>query len=109
MDLYVDDPLCGFEASISMWRDILEGVFYAGHKNNLIRLSNNLPVHIIGGAEDPCTNNGRDMTKLATKLKNQGMKDVTSTILEGTRHETLNEINRDQTTAQFIEWLNERF
>ena len=39
------------------------------------------------------------MIKLATKLKNQGMKDVTSTILEGTRHETLNEINRDQITA----------
>ena len=109
VDLYVDDPLCGFEASISMWRDILEGVFYAGHKNNLIRLSNNLPVHIIGGAEDPCTNNGRDMIKLATKLEKQGMKDVTSTILEGTRHETLNEINRDQTTTEFIEWLNERF
>ena len=92
-----------------MWMDILEGVFYAGHKNNLIRLSNNLPVHIIGGAEDPCTNNGRDMIKLATKIKNQGMKDVTSTILEGTRLETLNEINRDQTTTDFIEWLNERF
>ena len=109
VDLYVDDPLCGFEASISMWRDILEGVFYAGHKNNLIRLSNSLPVHIIGGAEDPCTNNGGDMTKLAAKLKSQGMKDVTCNILEGTRHETLNEINRDQTTAQFIEWLNQRF
>ena len=37
------------------------------------------------------------------------MNDVTSAILEGTRHETLNEINRDQTTAQFIDWLNERF
>ena len=49
------------------------------------------------------------MIKLATKLKNQGIKDVTSTILEGTRHETLNEINRDQTTAEFIEWLNQRF
>ena len=49
------------------------------------------------------------MIKLATKLKNQGMKDVASTILKDTRHETLNEINRDQTTTDFIEWLNERF
>jgi alpha-beta hydrolase superfamily lysophospholipase len=109
VDLYVDDPLCGYEASISMWRDILDGVFYVGNKKNLIRLSNSLPVHIIGGAEDPCTNNGRDMIKLAVKLKNQGITDVTCNILEGTRHETLNEINRNQTTIQFIEWLNERF
>ena len=49
------------------------------------------------------------MSKLSARLENQGMKDVTSIILEGTRHETLNEINRDQTTAQFLEWLNERF
>ena len=109
VDLYVDDPLCGFEASISMWRDILDGVFYAGNKKNLIRLTNSLPGHILGGAKDPCTNNGRDMAKLSARLENQGMRDVTSIIVEGTRHETLNEINRDQTTAQYLEWINKRF
>jgi len=109
VDLYVDDPLCGFDVSISMWRDILDGVFYAGNKKNLQNLPKELPVHIIGGANDPCTNNGRDMEKLAVKLRNNGLSDVTCKILERTRHESLNEINRDQTTEQFINWLNERF
>ncbi len=106
---YADDPLCGFEVSISMWRDILDGVFYAGNMKNLIKLSKELPVHIIGGAEDPCTQNGGDMEKLAARLRNNGLFDVTCTILKGTRHESLNEINRDQTTKQFIEWLKDRF
>jgi alpha-beta hydrolase superfamily lysophospholipase len=92
-----------------MWRDILDGVFYAGNKKNLQKLPKELPVHIIGGAEDPCTQNGSDMEKLATKLQNSGLSDVTCTILESTRHESLNEINRDQTTKQFIKWLKERF
>ena len=109
VDLYVKDPLCGFEASISMWRDILEGVFYAGDKQNLKKLQKNLPVHIIGGASDPCTNNGKDMEKLAAKLQKNGLSDVTSQILDTTRHESLNEINRDQTTQYFIDWLNARF
>jgi alpha-beta hydrolase superfamily lysophospholipase len=109
VDLYVEDPLCGFDASISMWRDILDGVFYAGNKKNLKNLPKELPVHIIGGANDPCTNNGRDMEKLAIKLRNNGLSDVTCKILERTRHESLNEINRDQTTALFISWLQERF
>jgi len=109
VDLYVEDPLCGFDVSISMWRDILDGVFYAGNKKNLKNLPKELPVHIIGGANDPCTNNGRDMEKLAVKLRNNGLSDVTCKILERTRHESLNEINRDQTTEQFINWLNERF
>ena len=109
VDLYVEDPLCGFDVSISMWRDILDGVFYAGNKKNLKNLPKELPVHIIGGAQDPCTNNGRDMEKLAIKLRNIGLSDVTFKILERTRHESLNEINRDHTTEQFINWLNERF
>jgi len=109
VDLYVADPHCGFEVSISMWRDVLEGVFYAGNQKNLKKLPKKLPVHIIGGAEDPCTLNGSDMKKLAIKLQNIGLSDVTCNILKGTRHESLNEVNRDQTTEQFIKWLKERF
>ena len=109
VDLYVNDSFCGFEASISMWRDILEGVFFAGNRKNLNKLDKNLPVHIVGGASDPCTNNGNDMEKLSAKLKTNEVLDVTCNILEATRHESLNEINRDQTTKEFIAWLNERF
>ena len=109
VDLYVKDPLCGFEASSSMWRDILEGVFFAGNKKNLRKLEKKLPVHIVGGSSDPCTNNGKDMKKLAIKLKNNGLTDVKCTILEATRHESLNEINRVSTTKEFIDWLDSRF
>jgi alpha-beta hydrolase superfamily lysophospholipase len=109
VDLYVNDSLCGFEASISMWRDILGGVFFAGNQKNLIKLDENLPVHILGGGIDPCTNNGKDMEKLALKLKNNGLSDITCNILENTRHESLNEVNRDQTTKEFLNWLDSRF
>ena len=109
VDLYVKDPLCGFEASISMWRDILDGVFFAGNKKNLRKLEKKLPVHIVGGGSDPCTNNGKDMKKLANKLKNNGLTEVKCIILEDTRHESLNEINRVSTTKEFIEWLDSRF
>lgn len=109
VDLYVKDPLCGFEASISMWRDILDGVFFAGNKKNLRKLEKKLPVHIVGGGSDPCTNNGKDMKKLANKLKNNGLTEVKCIILEDTRHESLNEINRDFTTKEFINWLDSRF
>ncbi len=109
VDLYVNDPLCGFEASISMWRDILDGVFFAGNKKNLRKLEKKLPVHIVGGSSDPCTNNGKDMKQLANKLKNNGLTEVKCIILEDTRHESLNEINRDFSTKEFINWLDSRF
>jgi len=49
------------------------------------------------------------MKQLAKKLKNNGLTDVKCKILEGTRHESLNEINRDFTTKEFINWLDSRF
>ena len=109
VDKYTNDPLCGFEVSISMWKDILEGVFYAGKRKHLIKLSKELPIHIVGGAIDPCTKNGSDMKKLAIKLQKNGHTDVSLNIIDGARHESLNEINRDETTLKFINWLNDKF
>jgi len=109
VDKYVADPDCGFEISVGMWLDVLDGVFFAGNGANLKRMPNALPVHVQAGAADPCTNKGRDMVSLAKRLRAFGQNDVTLSILPETRHESLNETNRDQTTRDFIAWLDARF
>lgn len=109
VDKYVADPLCGFPVSIGLWLDTLEAVYYGADDNNLKSLPNSLPVHLVAGGVDPCTNKGAAVEKLAEHLTNAGMKEVSLNILPDTRHESLNEINRDETTAEFIKWLDERF
>lgn len=109
VDAYVADPACGFDVSVRLWLDLLDGVFYAGSDANLKRLHKGLAVHIQGGGADPCSNKGRDMEHLAKRMGKAGMKDVTSVILPETRHESLNEINRMDITAGFLGWLNKRF
>ncbi|MCA8867641.1 MAG: lysophospholipase [Rhodobacteraceae bacterium] len=109
VDLYVADRLCGFDVSIGLWLDLLGGVFYAGDDRHLTGLHKALPVHVLGGGADPCSNQGRDMQHLAARLRIAGLTDVTETVLADTRHESLNEINRDETTAAFIQWLNQRY
>ena len=49
------------------------------------------------------------MVKLALKLKNNGISDVTCNSLDNTRNESRNEVNRDQTTKEFMNWLDSRF
>jgi alpha-beta hydrolase superfamily lysophospholipase len=61
------------------------------------------------GSDDPCTKNGQDSRSFEKKLLKAGLKDFTCQILNDTRHESLNEWNRDQTTEMFLIWLMKRF
>lgn len=108
VDAYIADPDCGFDVSTGLWLDLLEGMFTGGDDRRLEALLHDLPVHLLGGGADPCSNYGRDMQHLADRLKKTGLLDVTCAVLPETRHESLNEINRDETTRKFIQWLSGR-
>ena len=109
VDKYVNDPLCGFPVSIGLWLDVLEGIFFASNDTNLKALPSNLPVHLLAGGDDPCSERGKAVAKIAERMERQGMSDVTIELLADTRHESLNDINRDATTALFVDWLDRRF
>jgi alpha-beta hydrolase superfamily lysophospholipase len=108
VDLYVVDPLSGWDATVSMWQDVFRLIYAGGDAANLAKLPKALPIHLIGGAEDPATNKGEAVTWLAEQMQKSGLSDVTVEILAGTRHETLNEINRDQSMDNFAAWLDSR-
>ncbi len=109
VDKYCADPLCGFDVSIGLWLDVLEGVHFAANNKNLAKLPKQLPIHLQAGAEDPCSEKGRGVENIAKRMEAEGMKNVTLNILDETRHESLNEINRTEITKGFIGWLDEKF
>lgn len=107
VDAYIADPLCGWDATVSMWRDIFDMIYAGGRADNLARLPKSLPIHLIGGSEDPATDKGEAVTWLASQMRKAGLKNVSTEVLPGTRHETLNEINRDDAMADFAGWLDQ--
>ncbi len=109
VDKYVDDPLCGFPVTIGLWLDVLEGIYFNADNANLANLPKNLPVHLLGGGADPCSEHGKGVEAIACRLSHADMGDVTVTVLENTRHESLNEINRDQVMTDFARWLDKHF
>ncbi|CDZ58356.1 alpha/beta fold hydrolase [Neorhizobium galegae] len=102
VDAYIADPLCGFDASVSLWLDLFELTFRA--PKMIDRLAKTLPIHLIGGAEDPATNGGREILWLSEHFKSRGFSNVTTKIWPGTRHETLNDTVRARATAEFAAW-----
>jgi alpha-beta hydrolase superfamily lysophospholipase len=108
VDLYVVDPLSGWDATVSMWQDVFHLIYAGADAANPAKLPKALPIHLIGGAEDPATDKGEAVNWLAEQMQKSGLSDVTVEILAGTRHETLNEINRDQSMDSFAAWLDSR-
>lgn len=109
VDAYVADPLCGFPVTIGLWLSVLEGMRFTGSKVALTGLPRDKAVHLLGGRADPCSRHARAMERLAARLEAIGALDVTLEILEGARHESLNEIDREETVAKFVAWLDARY
>jgi alpha-beta hydrolase superfamily lysophospholipase len=107
VDAYIDDPFCGWDASVSMWRDIFDLIFTGADDRNFAGVRRDLPFHLVGGESDPATGGGKAVRHLDARLRRLGFSDVTTTIYPDTRHESLNEVNRDVVIADFMEWLNE--
>jgi len=109
VDKYIADPDCGFDARIGLWIDLLGGLADTAKIKHSSPDLKTLSVHLLGGDQDPCSNKGKSATQLETRLLKAGLSDVSKVILQGARHESLNEINRNEIMADFVDWLNERF
>jgi alpha-beta hydrolase superfamily lysophospholipase len=51
--------------------------------------------------------NGQGIPRLAELYKKRGISDVEYKLYPGGRHEMLNEVNRDQVTADVLNWLDQ--
>lgn len=103
---YIDDPLCGWNASVSMWQDVFALVFRGADDRNFSGVRKDLPFNLVGGGKDPATDGGKAVEALAARLRAMGFSNLVSTVYPDTRHESLNEVNRDAITADFVAWAN---
>ncbi|VVT26510.1 Lysophospholipase, alpha-beta hydrolase superfamily [Rhizobium sp. EC-SD404] len=106
VDAYIADPLCGFDASVSLWQDLFGLIYRGGNAANWSGIDRHLPIHLVGGAEDPATNGGKAVDRMADDLRRAGFRDVTLALLSGFRHETLNEIGAAQPIEAFQSWVD---
>jgi alpha-beta hydrolase superfamily lysophospholipase len=109
VDKYIADPHCGWDASVSMWRDVFGFIFHGAADANFLDVRKDLPVSLVGGEKDPATDGGRAVRNLASRMRRMGFSNLVSTIYPETRHESLNELNRNIIMDDFAAWADRLF
>ena len=106
VDKYINDPLCGTVFTAGFFCDMLGGLDFINNKENIGKIPKNLPIYLFSGAKDPVGGNTKGVNQVYNSLKNAGIGDLTLKFYENGRHESLNEINRDEVSRDVIAWLD---
>ena len=105
VDAYTGDPLCGFDATVGLTRDMLTGISMNQKKENLAKMDKTLPVLFVSGMQDPVGAMGEGVLRTIDAFKRAGLSNVTIRLYPEGRHEMLNETNRTEVYADILGWL----
>jgi len=106
VDLYVADELCGNTFTSGFYADLLGGLIRINDRRQVARVRRDLPILVVSGDADPVGDSGKGPRAVAEQFESVGVADVTCTLYPGARHEIFNETNRDEVTADVVEWLD---
>jgi len=108
VDKYINDPLCGFVPTVSMFRDMLTGVKFDTNPDNIAKMNKSTPVLFISGDDDPVGEKGEGVRRAYKAFKDAGLENVKMNLYPGARHEILLETNHDEVYNDVLEWINSK-
>ena len=108
VDKYIADPLCGFVAKVSLYRDMMTGVKFITDQKNIDKMSKEPPIYFMSGEDDPVGDYGEGVKRAYQAFLHAGLHDVSMRLYPGGRHEMLNETNKDDVYRDILKWLNEK-
>jgi len=105
VDKYIEDPLCGYVPTASLFYDMMCGIDFISKPRNVERMKKDLPVYFMSGDADPVGENGKGVVRAYKSFLAAGMKDVAMKLYHEGRHEMLNELNREEVYKDILNWL----
>lgn len=108
VDKYIADPLCGFVATVSLFRDMMGGIKFITDQKNINTMSRTQPVYFMSGDCDPVGDNGKGVERAYKAFCDAGLHDVMIRLYPGGRHEMLNEVNKYDVYQDILAWLTEK-
>ena len=107
VDKYIEDSLCGTIFTSGFFYDFLVGLKDLNKRNNINKISKELPIYLISGDKDPVGNNTKGVLQAYNSYKKASIKDVQYKFYKDARHEILNETNKEEVYNDIIDWINQ--
>jgi alpha-beta hydrolase superfamily lysophospholipase len=106
VDQYTQNPYCGQPFTNESFYHFYAGLLETLSERTLANTPQDLPMFIFSGEKDPVGGHGKGVQKYVRELYNAGFSDVAFKLYPDARHEMLNELNRDEVTADILHWLS---
>ena len=106
VDRYITDPLCGGNASVGLFREMLRGLRFIAKPENLKKMNANTPVLFASGSMDPVGDCGKGVRRAYRSFQKAGVRDVSIQLYPELRHEILNEACREDVCRDLYQWLS---
>jgi alpha-beta hydrolase superfamily lysophospholipase len=106
VDAYIADPMCGDDAppTFGFIASLMDVGVAAMQPTAIATIPAGLPVLLVTGERDVASSDAANVRELETRLRAAGL-DVDARYYPDARHELLNEINRDEVTADILGFL----
>ena len=109
VDAYMADPLCGADATVGLFRQMLSGIRFNQRLSNLRQMDPRIPVLFVAGEKDPVGDCGNGVRRTYQEFRRAGVQDCTLKLYPGLRHEILNEKAQQQQIFEDIgQWLTSK-
>lgn len=102
---YIRDPYCTFPFSNYAYRDLFKLLTAVNQEEWYHSFSKDIPLFIVAGDKDPVGNNGLGVKQVYDDLVKTNHHNVTLKLYEDCRHEILNELNKEEVSNDFYEWV----
>ena len=103
---YKANELCNFNFTNNGYYVMFKAIKSACSKKTISAVPKELPVYFVSGSCDPVGGYGKEVIRAYGKFRRAGIQKVDITLYDGARHEILNDICKNQTYADLLNFIN---
>ena len=105
VDEYLKHKENGFIFTLNGFTHLLINIARVSQPSAFSDTPADLPILLVGGAEDPVGDWGKALPSLAEKYCKAGVRDVEMRLYPEDRHEVVNELNKAEVDAEIFAWI----